>query len=277
MFPVLFSIGPVTLRTMSLFVILSFFVSSFIFWRKGREEHYKIIELFDSFILSTVVGLSLARLAHILLNFDQFGLDILKWFDFINFSGINLIVGIVAASIYIYQFSLKKKWDAFEVLDFWVTSISLGISVNFVGLFFEGVGYGNATQLPWGVVFPQLIDPHHPAQLYSAIFYLLLYFYLSRIEYSYRTISWYRHGKKTAQTGFLVSTFLIITAIYNFLIIFLRPTNLAFFGINFDLVISVALFIFGLSILFYRSGRSFPISFNKKPKPVRTKIENLSE
>ena len=131
--------------------------------------------------------------------------------------------------------------------------------------------------MPWGVVFPQLIDPHHPVQLYMAIFYLVLYFYLSKVEYSYRTFSWYRYGKKTAQTGFLASMFLILIAVFNFVISFFRPVSFELYGFNFDLIISSALFIAGLFLLYSRSGRPLPLPIKRKPKPVRTKLENLNE
>ncbi len=277
MFPVLFSIGSVSIKTASLLMFLGFFVSSFIFWRKGREEHYEIIDLFDGFILSAFFGMVSSRITYVLLNISDFGFDVLKWFDIFKYPGSSLIVGIIVASFYLHHFSVRKKWDSFEILDFWVTSIALGLAINFVGSFFEGVGYGYATKMPWGVVFPQLIDPHHPIQLYTAIFYLAMYFYLSRVEYKYRTFSWYRHGKKTAQTGFLASVFLISVSVFNFLISFLRPATFVFYGINIDLVVSTGVFIAGLFLLYYRSGRPLPLPINRKPKAVRTKLENLSE
>lgn len=277
MFPVLFSIGSVSVKTMSLFLLLGFFISSFIFWRKGKEEHYEILELFDGFLLSSFFGLIAARVTYVLMNISKLGFDFFKWFDIFRNPGFNLIVGIAVASFYLHRFAVKKKWDSFEVLDFWVTSVSIGLSINYFGLFFEGVGYGNPTNMPWGVVFPQLIDPHHPVQLYTAFFYLALYFYLSRVEYSYRTFSWYRYGKKTAQTGFLVSVFLILVAIFNFIISFFRPVSFEFYGFNFDLILSITLFVTGLFLLYARSGRSLPLPIKRKPKPVRTKLENISE
>lgn len=277
MFPVLFSIGSVSFKTASFLLVLSFFASSFVFWRKGREEHYDIIDLFDGFILSAFFGLISARVAFVILNINNFGFDVLKWFDIFNNPGSNLIVGVLIASFYLHNFAVRKKWDSFEVLDFWVTSISPGLVIYYVGLFFEGVGYGYSTTLPWGVVFPQLIEPHHPVQLYIAIFYLFMYFYLSTVEYKYRTFSWYRYGKKTAQTGFLVSVFLILVAVFNLLVSFLRPASLEFYGVNVDLIINVFVLIAGVYLLYYRSGRQLPLPIRRKPKPIRTKLENLSE
>lgn len=277
MFPVLFSVGSISVRTINLFLIIGFFASSFIFWRKGKEEHYDIIDFFDGFLLSSFFGLLTARVAFVLMNIGTLGFDLLKWIDIFRNPGFNLIVGIAVASFYLHRFAVKKKWDSFEVLDFWVTSVSIGLAINFVGMFFDGVGYGYPTSLPWGVVFPQLIDPHHPTQLYTALFYFITYFYLSKVEYSYRTFSWYRYGKKTAQTGFLVSVFLILVAIHGFVISFFKPASFEFFGFNIDMILSAALFIAGIFMLYARSGRPLPLPIKRKPKPVRTKLENLNE
>ena len=111
MFPVLFSIGSLTVKTMSLFLFLGFFISSFIFWRKGKEEHYEAIELFDGFLLSSFFGLVSARAAYVLMNIGSLGFDIFKWFDMIRNPGFNLIIGIAVASFYLYRFSIKKKWE----------------------------------------------------------------------------------------------------------------------------------------------------------------------
>lgn len=277
MFPVLFSIGTFQFKTMSLFVLLAFFLASFIFWRKGREEHYSESDIFDGFLISTLLGAIVARVVFIVFNFDTFGFHIVSWFSLGAYPGTNLIAGLAAAAFYMYKNATKNKWDQFEVLDFWVTSAALGLSIYYLGTFFDGTGYGYATNLPWGVVFPQLIDPHHPVQLYFALFYAGLYFYLSKVEYSYRTFTWYRHGKKTAQTGFLTSAFLIIVSVVTFVMAFLKPATLQFMSINFDMVISGALALIGVSMLFTRSGRNLPFIPKKKVKPVLTKIEHLHE
>lgn len=277
MFPVLFSVGPIEFKTQMLFVLFAFFFASFIFWKKGREEHYSEADVFDSFLISTLLGSVVARVIFILFNFHVFGFHFLSWLDFNTYPGINLIAGLVAAAIYMYKIASRNKWDQYEVLDFWVTSISLGLSIYYVGTFFDGTGYGFGTSLPWGVVFPQLVEPHHPVQMYFSLFYILLYVYLFKVEYSYRTFLWYRHGKKTAQTGFLTSSFLIAVGLFTIFMAFLKPATIEFVGINLDMVIGFITAFFGMSILYSRSGRSIPILSSKKPRPMRTKLENLNE
>lgn len=277
MFPVLFSIGHFEFRTVTIFILLAYLFSAFVFWRKGKEEHYSQAEIFDGFLVSSVVGALVARGVFVLFNTASIGFNPLNWLNMFAYPGFNMIAGLAAAAIYLYRYSLEQKWDGFEILDFWVTSISLGLGIYSLGAFFNGVGYGNPTDLPWGMVFPQLIEPHHPVQLYFAIFYFCMFYYLAKVEYSYRTFTWYRHGKKTAQTGFLSSMFLIMVPVFTIFVSVIRPATVEFFGYNIDVVISILVLLSGISLLFVRSGRSIPVLVKKKPKPVRAKIEQLNE
>lgn len=256
MFPVLFSFGPIELRTLSVFLVVAFLASSFIFWRKGREEHYSEGEFFDGFILASLLGFVAGRIGFIALNYDRFGFSLIHWLDIFAFPGVNGLIAVVVATIYLYRFAHSNKWDIFEVLDFWVLALASSLTLTYMGLFFDGTAVGNPTTLPIGIVFPGLIEPHHPAQLYMALFFLILSIYLGRVEYRYRTFEWYRAGKKTAQTGFLVSMFLIFTSLFYFAISWVKPPIVSVAGIDIDRILALLGFIYGLYLLYSRSGRA---------------------
>lgn len=257
MLPVLFSVGPFELRTLSVFLVIAFLTSAFTFWRKGREEHYSEGEFFDGFIMATILGFLAGRIGFVLLNYQRFGFSILQWLDIFAYPGVNGVIALLAATVFLYQFTAKNKWDVYEVLDFWVLALSSGLTLAYIGLFFDGTAVGNATSLPVGMMFPGLLEPHHPVQLYAAVFFLLVTLYLGRVEYRYRTFEWYRFGKKTAQTGFLVSMFLIASALFFFLLSWLKNPTIQIGGINFDRILALVVFVTGLLLLFTRSGRSF--------------------
>lgn len=257
MFPVIFSYGPFELRTMSIFMVLAFLVSAYVFWKKGKEEHYGEGEFFDGFLMAAVIGFIGGRLGFIALNFDRFGFSILKWLDIFTFPGINGLIGLVIATLYLRRFARNNKWDIFEVLDFWVLALVSGMIWSYIGLFFDGSAFGNPTHLPVGVMFPGVQETHHPVQLYSAAFFILLGFYLSKVELRYRTFAWYRAGKKTAQTGFLVCMFLLAISIFYFVLSWFKPPTFQTYGIDIDRILALLAFISGLFLLYTRSGRSF--------------------
>lgn len=255
MWPVVFSLGRFELRTLTIFMLLSLFFAGYFFWRRGREEHYSEENLFDGFVLSVLVGAFFGRLGFIFFHLESFGLNILRWLDIFSYPGINTLIFLSIASLYLYRYAIKNRWDVFEVMDFAVGALCLGLFFSWWGLFLDGTGFGVATNLPIGMVFPGVFDKHHPVQLYYTFFYLILFIYLTRVEYTYRTFLWYRYGKKTAQTGFLSSIFLIATGVYSFFVNFFSQPSLLINGWRFDFILSLALFIFGLILLGIRSGR----------------------
>lgn len=70
-------------------------------------------------------------------------------------------------------------------LDLFAPSITLGHAIQRVGCFLAGDGcYGHATDLPWGIAFPNgsvpITIPVHPTMLYEAILMVFLFVYLWR-------------------------------------------------------------------------------------------------
>lgn len=271
MHPVLFNLGPISINTINLFLVLAFLLSGYVFWKRGRDEHYKEEIIFDGFLLSLIVGVISARLGFILLNAGSFGFSFLKWIDIFANPGLSGVVGLFAMGVYLHRFAKKNKWDGLEILDFWVSAMSLGLAVLHLGMFFDMGSYGIVTNLPIGVKFPGSFEARHPLQLYYALFYVVLFVYLQWVEYQYRTFEWYRFGKKTAQTGFLLAMAMITTGIISIVFSFLKQTPILFLGINFEIIVGFLSFIFGVILLYVRSGRELP--FFKKRQ--HGKIERL--
>ncbi len=265
MWPVLFSIGNFSLSTLSVVLFLGFFVTGFTFWRRGKEEHYSEIQLFDGFLLAFLVGLLGARASFIIFHWDRFGLDPLQWFNFLGNPGIHKLVLLIVSTFFLNSFAKKRKWDNFEVLDFWSLSLTMWLIVTSFGEFLAGTARGYLTNSPIGLVFPGSIDRTHPIQLYSLAFFLLLYFYLSWAEYNYRTFDWYRLGKKAAQTGFLITNFYIFLALFSLLMLFFKLPEFVFNGKTLDIWLYLAMFFVGIKVLLDRSDKPLlPVSFKEK-------------
>lgn len=255
MFPEIVCVGSFCLSSLSVCLALAFFVTGFIFFRKVREEHYLEMEAFDGFLLSLIAGLAIGRLAFIAVNFEQFGMSLWKWFDVITYPGVIGVAAVIGAGWYLFRYSKKFTEDAFELLDIWSISVAAGLSLVWLGLFLDGASMGNATTLPVGLPFPGLLEPHLPVQLFVAVFFLLLSLYLQWVEYRYRTYSWYRSGKKSAQSGFLISISIISSSLVWVALSFLRPTQLMIAGIPTDTGIALIGVFAGIVLLYVRSGR----------------------
>ncbi|HCC84854.1 MAG TPA: hypothetical protein DEP87_04190 [Candidatus Pacebacteria bacterium] len=255
MFPILFTIGQFQLHTTAVFSVIAFFMSGFVLWRKGREEHYSEAQLFDGFLLATAAAFVIGRLGYILLNWSQFGWQWWSWLDFVTVPGTQPLIGMLGGLGYFYRFAKAKKWDAFEAMDYYATAAVFGLVWRYIGAFFEGSQYGLPTTLPWGLIFPGVQEKVHPVQLYYAIFCLGWFWYLTKVEYQYRLFEWYRSGKKTAETGFLVATTLISFGLFSLAMSWLQLPELVTQGWVIDRWIYLGLVLFGVSLLWSRSGR----------------------
>jgi len=264
MFPILFELGPVKFYTFTIFLILAFFASTYVFWRKGREEHYQEDELFDAFLQALFWGVLWSRIGFVALHLDAFGLQPLNWINVIDLPGYSTLFGLIAAAWSLYKSAKSQKWDEYEVLDFGVIAVTLATAILWLGSFFSGADFGTPTSLPWGVQFPNVFDKRHPLQLYGFLAYLLAFLYLFWAESRYRTFSWYRARKDSAQSGFLFCAFCIFWGVIGTVLWFFSPTKVFYFGVPVEQVIRIFIVFFGAVKMFHRSGRSF--SFKKAKK-----------
>ncbi len=258
MYPILFEYGPFILRTVGIFWVLGFLWTAFLFWRKGREEHYAEDQLLDGFIVSFLFGLLVARVGYIILNVSTFGWSVGSWLNLVTYPGGVWWLGLLASSLYIYRFAVGRKWNTFEVLDFWFTGLAAGLSIVSIGMFFDGAGAGLPTELPIGISFPGVIDRLHPAQLYWAVIYSCLGWYLSWAEYRYRTFRWYTVGKRAPQTGFLTSIFISTVGLFGLLLQPISTPSLVIGGFVIDYYVYVFALLWGIGLLYVRSGRKIP-------------------
>lgn len=257
MLPILFELPFFKLKSLTLLAFLAVFFAAFTFWRKGREEHYNTFDIFDAFLLSGLFGFLIGRITFVIFHWANFSSNVFNVINIIEKPGNEPLIALAAAVWFLYRYAVKAKWDAFEILDFYVTAISLGMIFIYAGFFLDGSYGGTFTKTPWGVITIGTFEKTHPVQLYSLLYYLFTYIYLSRVEYVYRTLEWYRSGKKTAQSGFLFSTFLIFTALFHLFTGPVRLPGILLGDVVLDYFIYLVMLLFGLVLLYIRSGRSF--------------------
>ncbi len=255
MLETLFTIGSFQLKTLNLIQVVAFFIAAFVFWKRGKEEHYSEARLIDAFLLSFLFGLLTGRLAFILFNFGNFGWNLLKWVNVIQKPGSQLIFVLVGAVAHLFIFAQKNKWDAFEILDFAAQALVAGLLWLNIGYFFEGIRFGQSTQLPWGIIFPGVFEKRHPVQLYYVAFHLIFGRYLSWLEYNYRTFEWYRGRKKTAKTGFLFINLLIFYSLFSLLMLLVQTPVLVIGKLQVDIWLYLVFLLVGLWLLLKRANR----------------------
>jgi len=127
---------------------------------------------------------------------------------------------------YVLRTAWKKKIPFWNMTDCLALVTPIGLFFGRVANFINGELWGRPTEVPWGVVFPQVQDPaptpRHPSQLYEAFgegLFLFIALWLIR-----RT-AW---GKRD---GSLSADFLVIYAIVRIASEFFRePDSTIYFG-----------------------------------------------
>jgi phosphatidylglycerol:prolipoprotein diacylglycerol transferase len=87
----------------------------------------------------------------------------------------------VLTAVWLFTRKYQKRWLA--LMDFIAPLATIGLGAGRMGNFINGELWGKATDLPWGMVFPQVDSlPRHPSQLYEfalegVALFLLLWLY----------------------------------------------------------------------------------------------------
>ena len=180
--PEIFRIGSFALRWYSLLFALSFFIGlQIITWIFRREEKPQkdLDQLFLYVLAGTIIG---ARLGHCLFYDPAYylshPLEILKVWH----GGLASHGGAIGILIAMYLYARKRKDQPYLwVLDRIVVPIALAGSLIRIGNLFNSEIIGKATTVPWAFIFARVDEiPRHPAQVYEAIIYALIFFYLLR-------------------------------------------------------------------------------------------------
>jgi len=96
--------------------------------------------------------------------------------SFTGYQGLASHGGILGLAIALYLYSRKTKHPAIDTID--LISVVAGVGLGFIrlGNFMNSEIIGLPTTQAWGVIFEQVDDiPRHPAQLYEAFSYFLIF------------------------------------------------------------------------------------------------------
>ena len=264
--PAIFSIGGFALRWYGACWAVAFALCYLVIVRIFRKENIDT-QYADSLLIYVFLGTFIgARLGHCLF-YDadyylahplEIAIPIVKtasgW-KFIGYAGLashGATVGIIT-SLWLYarkyNFSLWDLWDKIALV------APLGGGFIRLGNFFNSEIIGAPTDMPWGVTFSKVdMQPRHPAQLYEAIGYFIIF-----------AIAYYVYTRKRKQLGegfvFGLSVFLIFTI--RFFIEYIKevqePFELAMrenWGIDMGQLLSIPFMVVCAGIMFYAFRRN---------------------
>jgi len=214
MHPILFKLGPITIYTSGVFVVLGvlagFLVSKIEAKKEGIPEQTYLIIAFWTFIF----GFLGQRIVYALVEWRIFLNNPLS--VVFSRSGFIFYRGIILAIFAIFILTKKFNISFLKFADIAAYGTPLGHALGRIGCFFYGCCYGKPTTSSIGILFPRespaglLGVKVIPTQLISAIFLLLLFFLLLFLK------------KKKKFNGQILLAYAFFYGIFRFIIEFYR-------------------------------------------------------
>jgi phosphatidylglycerol:prolipoprotein diacylglycerol transferase len=258
--PVLFKIGPLSLRYYGLMYVVAFMIVYLLaLYRLNHEPHIPISkkqtgDLMTAMILGLIIG---ARIGYVVFyNFSYYlnhPLEIILPFDFSNgikfigIAGMSYHGGLIGVVLSALWYCRKAQIRFVEAADLVIPGIPLGYTFGRLGNFINNELYGRITQSAVGMHFPGAPGKHlrHPTQLYEAFFEGIFLF----------LILWFLRRARLPK-GAMIAAYLLGYGIVRFFIEFFREPDaqlgFVFLWFTMGQVLCFAMISCGIALLIYQ-------------------------
>ena len=267
--PIIFKIGPLAVRWYSLLFVAGFPLGYWLFegFYKREGLDTKLLEpLLYALLIGTIVG---ARLGHCFFYEPSYYLSGEHWVEIFKpwkggLASHGGAIGVLLAAMwYTHRYGKKNYFDLLWLCDRIVICVAFAGCLIRLGNLFNSEIYGTVTDLPWGFIFVQKGEtlPKHPTQIYEALTYLLLGFFLL----------WnYNHRLEKLYRGWILGVFFIVCFGVRSLIEFIKEPQVAFEeNMTFDMgqYLSIPFIIAGILLVVYAYKKKVPA---KRTVPEKT-------
>ena len=246
MYPIAFSIGPLTVRWYGVMAALGFLAAAMLIQYNRKEAKLTSDQAANLVFIAMICGVLGSRIFYVIQFFDEFRNnlgDIIR----IDKGGLVFYGGFILATIALFVYSKMAKLDFLKVFDVTTPALAMGHAFGRIGCFLNGCCFGTVTDSCFGVKYPLYSEAYmkypdaalHPVQVYEAIFNVILcgiLIYLIR---------------KVRYKGVAVGFYFVSYGIMRFVFEFFRGDNARIAGFTIAQYIGVGLIIFGTAFLIY--------------------------
>lgn len=221
MYPVICKIGPFTIYSYGLMLVLAFTFSSALAAKKAKAWSINPDIIFNFSFIAFISGIIGARLFYIIENIAYYRKHPLETF-MLQYGGLSWFGGLIFAIICGAAYLKKKKLSAYKTFDLIAPFIALAQAIGRIGCLLNGCCFGRT--------------PFIPTQMYSSLLLILIFIILRFLQ------------DRPHKEGQIFFTYLILYSLKRFFIEFWRLDNeIIFFGFTLFQLISVV--IFSVSLL----------------------------
>jgi phosphatidylglycerol:prolipoprotein diacylglycerol transferase len=234
--------------TFGLMLWLAAVVAAFIMDRSFRRARVSA-DAVGMVAVAVVAGIVGAKLWHVIDTPSEF--HELGWRVLWDSAGFAWFGGLVFGISALVLQGWMAKIGGLRTLDLASPAAAIGYGIGRIGCFLSGDGcYGLPTTLPWGMGFPNGIEPTppfvrvHPTPLYELAAGLLIGAWL-----------WWRGGKQRG-TGALVGEYLVLSGTARFLVELVRRNPKVLWGLSNAQLASVGSVVAGALLIWWASTRT---------------------
>lgn len=202
--------------------------------------------MIDSVFVALALALFFSRVTYVVLNFADFGFDILKFILINGYPGLSVYGGLFGGVLGLYLFLRGKKVEFRKAVDYYIPGLFVATAIGFIGSFFAGVDVGTKTKIILAVKYVGYTGSRHIVAVYQALFLLAGAYLAHRIVLLVR--------RQKLPSGFAFYFFLFYFAVSNLLLDKFKENHLYFAGFNFNLIISavISVILGGYFAYFFR-------------------------
>jgi len=244
-------------------IILSVYVLRWIFKRENiPSENLDILTIYG--VIGILAG---ARLGHCLFYEPSYYLShplevILPisfspegGIKFVGYQGLASHGGALGLLIALYFYAKKTGHSMIDTID--LIAVVTGLAAGFIRLanFMNSEIIGMRTTKPWGIVFDRVDNiPRHPAQLYEAICYFIIFTFMMFL---------YKTQRDKLKNGFFFGLVLTLIFIARFIIEFVKENQVGFEdGMTFNMgqLLSLPYIVVGIGFIIYGLNKTDKLS-----------------
>jgi len=254
MLPVLLDLKFIKIYTFGVFLTLGFFWACFVLWKNIRLTSHKEEEIFDGLFVSLIGGLFFGRLIYVILNFKDFGFSFLKFILVNGYPGISLYGALIGSLLTMFLFFSSKKIRFLEIVDYFMTSLFVGLVFGKLGGFFSGAEVGTKTVFLLKTKYFGFDGWRHLTPFYEGLFFLIGAVLAQKILMEIRREKFFH--------GFLFYLSIWYFSLVNFIFDKIKVNHLYLSDYSFNWILSVILLL-TISVYFVYYFRSNILNFFK--------------